>query len=51
MGSAAYWAALHAYIDAHRFGLGRSRALLDALDAATPLDLRPLFATRFPSLY
>jgi hypothetical protein len=25
--------------------------LLDALDAATPLDLRPLFATRFPSLY
>ena len=28
-----------------------TRTLLDALDAATPLDLQPTFRARFPSLY
>jgi len=51
MGSARYWAAIRGYIDGHRFGRGSTRALLDALDAATPVDLRPTFAPRFPSLY
>jgi hypothetical protein len=51
MGSSAYWSALRAYIDAHRFGLGSTRSLLDTLDARTPLDLRPMYAPRFPSLY
>jgi aminopeptidase N len=51
MGSARYWAAIRGYIDGHRFGRGSTRALLDALDAATPVDLRPTFAPRFPGLY
>lgn len=51
MGSAAFWAALRGYLDDHRFGLAGTRQLLDALDAATSLDLRPTFDVRFPRLY
>lgn len=50
MGSTAFFAGLNAYIDAHRFELGSTRALLEALDAATPDDLRPAYAARFPGL-
>ncbi|HEX7949715.1 MAG TPA: hypothetical protein VF494_05150 [Candidatus Limnocylindrales bacterium] len=52
MGSTAFWAALRGYVAAHRGGLSSTRALLQALDDATPLDLgSTLFAARFPRLY
>ncbi len=51
MGSAAYWAAIRGYIAAHRHGLGGTRLLLETLDAGTPLNLRPLYVPRFPSLF
>ena len=52
MGSAAFWPALRGYITANRDGIASSRTLLDALDAATPLNLgATLFGPRFPSLY
>ena len=39
MGSTAFWAALRGYIAANRNGFVDDRALLEALDAATPIDL------------
>lgn len=51
MGGPAYWSALRGYLDAHRWGLAGTRTLLDALDAATPLDLASGWRARFPSLY
>ena len=52
MGSTAFWAALRGYVAAHRYGLVTTATLLDALDAATPIDLgATLFAVRFPRLY
>jgi hypothetical protein len=52
MGNRAFWSALRGYVVAHHNGIATTRSLLDALDAATPLDLRrTLFAARFPSLY
>ncbi len=52
MGSTAFWAALRGYVDAHRFGLGSTKALLDALDAGTSKNLgTTLFAPRFPRYY
>lgn len=51
MGDAAFWAALRGYVTDRRFELGGTRALLDAIDAGTPLDLVRLFAARFPRYY
>jgi hypothetical protein len=52
MGSTAFWGAMRGYIAARRHGMGSNRALLEALDAATPKDLgRLLFDDRFPSIY
>jgi hypothetical protein len=51
MGGVAFWPALRRYVADHRFGLVPTRTLLDALDAATPLDLRSWWRSRFPSLY
>lgn len=51
MGSAAFWRAIRGYLDDHRWGLTRTRTLLDALDAATPLDMAGRWRSRFPSLY
>ncbi|HEY6570752.1 MAG TPA: hypothetical protein VIZ22_10695 [Candidatus Limnocylindrales bacterium] len=51
MGSKPFWAALRGYVADHRWGLSHTRTLLDALDAATPLNLRPTWRHRFPSLY
>ena len=51
MGNEVFWPAVRRYIADNRFGLVRTRTLLDALDDATPLDLAPMFARRFPSLY
>jgi aminopeptidase N len=51
MGSTAFWTALRGYIAANRYGLTGTVSLLDALDAATPLDLRAtMFRPRFPRL-
>ena len=51
MGSTAFWAALRGYVAANRDGLVGTRQLLEALDAATPVDLRPTLRARFPDLY
>ena len=52
MGSAAFWAALRGYIAANRNTISKTETLLDALDAATPIDLgKTLFAPRFPRIY
>ena len=40
MGSAAFWTALRGFIAANRYGVAGTVSLLDALDAATTLDLR-----------
>lgn len=49
MGDRAFWAALRDYLAAYRHRLGSSRALLDALDAATPIDIAAQAAPYFPS--
>ena len=52
MGSAAFWPALRGYLAANRHRLVRTSTLLDALDAATPINLgAELFEPRFPRLY
>jgi hypothetical protein len=53
MGSKRFWAAIAAFLDAHRFGIVKTRDLLDSLEAAAPrnVDLRALFRARFPRLY
>ncbi len=51
MGSKPFWHALRGYLANHRWGLSHTRTLLDALDAATPLNLRATWRSRFPSLY
>ena len=49
MGSTAFWTALRGYIAANRYRLAGTVTLLDALDAATPSDLRAtMFRSRFP---
>jgi hypothetical protein len=51
MGSSAFWTALRGYITTNRYGFAGTVSLLDALDAATPLDLRTtMFRPRFPRL-
>jgi hypothetical protein len=51
MGTSAYFSAVRRYLADHRWGLVHTRTLLDALDAATPFDLRSRWSSRFPSLY
>jgi aminopeptidase N len=51
MGDDAFWGAIRSYLAEHRFGLGSTRAFLDTLDAATPLDIRKLAEPLFPSVY
>ena len=49
--SSAFWAALRTYIADNRYEIAGTRSLLDALDAATPLDLwSTMFRSRFPRL-
>ena len=48
MGSTPFWHALRGYIADHRWGLSHTRTLLDALDAATPLNLRPTWRLAVP---
>ena len=51
MGSTPFWAAIRAYIAAHRYGLVHTRTLLDAIDAASPIDFATRWQSRFPALY
>ena len=51
MGTAAFFGALRGYLANHRWQLVHTRTLLDALDAATPLDLARGWRSRFLSLY
>jgi hypothetical protein len=51
MGTTAYWRAMRDYVAAHRYGIATTKSLLDTLDAHTSLDLRAMFAPRFPSIY
>jgi hypothetical protein len=51
MGSADYWRGIREYVEAHRFRLGSTRALLQTLQAHSDVDLTPILAPRFPSLY
>jgi hypothetical protein len=52
MGSSVFWTAVRGYIAAHRNGIATTESLLQALDAATPINLgTTLFAPRFPSIY
>jgi aminopeptidase N len=51
MGTDRFWTALHDYLEANRFGLAGTRQVLEALRAASPVDLLPLLRARFPSLY
>jgi hypothetical protein len=50
MGDTAFWAALRRYLDAHRFGIGGTRSLLETLDGGTGQDLASRYAPRFPTL-
>jgi len=51
MGPTAFWAAIRRYLADNRWGLVRTRTLLDALDAATPRDMGAWWGHRFPRLY
>jgi hypothetical protein len=51
MGDAAYWRAMRDYVAARRYGIGSTAALLENLQAHTAVNLRPILAPRFPSLY
>jgi hypothetical protein len=49
VGAADFWQGLQNYYVANKFGIGGTRELLDALDAAS--NYHPNHAARFPSLY
>jgi hypothetical protein len=49
VGAADFWQGMQNYYSANRFGIGGTRKLLDALDAAA--NYHPNHAARFPSLY
>jgi hypothetical protein len=51
MGSDAFWAAVRGYVESYRNRIGSTRALFDALDAATTLNLRPRIEALLPSIY
>ena len=51
MGNAAFWTAVRGYVEAYRDKIGSTRALFDALDAATPLNLKPRIEALLPSVY
>lgn len=51
MGSKRFWSALGTYLEDNRLGLSGTRQLLEALRAASPVNLLPTFRARFPDLY
>ncbi len=46
-----FWRAVRAYVTAHYFGIGSSEEFLETLQAHTDVDLEPILAPWFPSLY
>ena len=51
MGTTNFFSTLRRYLADHRWQLVHTRTLLDALDAATSLDLASGWRSRFPTLY
>jgi hypothetical protein len=51
MGSKAFWAAMAAYLNDNKYGIGGTYELLEALRAASKADLLPILRSRFPTLY
>ena len=51
MGTTNFWRAVRGYLADHRWGLSSTRALLQALDDATSLDLARWWGSRFPRIY
>ena len=50
MGTTTFFTAIRGYLGAHRWGIVHTRTLLDAIDAATPLDLMARWRASFPTL-
>jgi len=51
IGNTLFWTTMKRYVSAHRYGLASTKSLLDAIDAATSVNLRPTYHPRFPRLY
>jgi hypothetical protein len=51
MGTTRFWNAMKGYVQANRFKLAGTKKLLDALRAASPVDITPNLEARFPTLY
>jgi hypothetical protein len=51
IGSRAFWNAIEAYLEGHKFGLSSTKTLLEAIRAATSVNLVPTLHARFPTLY
>jgi hypothetical protein len=51
MAAGEYWDGLRAYVADHHFGIGSTKKFLAALQAATSLNLEPILAPWFPSLF
>ncbi len=51
MGTTRFWNTIESYIQANRHGLAGTKKLLDALRAASPVDILPNLKARFPTLY
>ena len=51
MGNGRFWEAIRGYLEANRYGLGGTKALLEALREGTDVNLMPLLRARFPTLY
>ena len=51
VGSTAFWKGMRTYVAANQYKFGSTKELLDAIDAATSLNLVPRYAPRFPSIY
>lgn len=51
MGTTRFWNTMRDFVQANRFGLPGTKKLLEALRAASPVDILPNLQARFPSLY
>jgi hypothetical protein len=51
MDAGEYWDGVRDYVADHHFGIGSTMKLLAALQSATSLNLEPILAPWFPSLY
>jgi Peptidase family M1 domain len=51
MGTTLFWNTVADYVEAYAQKLGGTKQLLDRLQEASPVDLRPTLRSRFPTLY